>query len=232
MNETITTLAPKLLVLITDSTRAKKAEEILRKSGLHVQYRFRGKGTASSEILEYLGLDGNDKSIYISVVPQKGVGRLIELLSEKLTLEKSGHGILFTVLINGISNPAMKLLNDQIQKELQEKTEIEVARLTEKSKYNLLLAIANRGYSEEVMETAKSAGARGGTVIHSRRLGMEDALKLWGISIQDEREIIAIVAEKDNKINIMRAIGEKHGVKSEAQGLILSIPVEDIAGMQ
>ena len=36
------------------------------------------------------------------------------------------------------------------------------------SKYDLIIVICNHGFSEEVMETAKSHGARGGTIMHGR----------------------------------------------------------------
>ena len=35
-------------------------------------------------------------------------------------------------------------------------------------KYELIVSIVNAGFSEAVMEAAKEAGARGGTVIHGR----------------------------------------------------------------
>lgn len=223
---------PKILTLITDAEQAKKAEEVLNSSHLPVQYRFHGTGTASSEVMDYLGFDGNEKMIYLALTPGHWAGRLMDRLAEKLALQKPGHGILFSMPISGISNPAMRLLDEQVRREIREKAENEVNKVTEKAKHSLILAITNRGYSEEVMQTARTAGARGGTVTNARRLGLEEAMQLWGISIQDEREIIAIVAAKEDKGAIMRAIGEHHGMKSEAHGIVLSIPVEDLMGME
>lgn len=225
-------IVPKIIALITDDEQAKKAEEVLAASHLPVQYRFHGTGTASSEVLDYLGFDGTEKMIYLAVAPGHWAGRLMEKLAEKLALKKPGHGILFSLPISGISNPAMKLLDEQVLREIREKAENEVNKVTQKAKHSLILAITNRGFSEEVMQTARTAGARGGTVTNARRLGLEETMHLWGISIQDEREIIAIVAAKEDKGAIMRAIGEHHGVKSEAHGIVLSIPVEDMYGME
>lgn len=231
MNKAIYNIRPKLLVLITDSTRGEKAENILKQMKLPVQYRSRGTGTASSDIMDYLGLDGNEKYIYISVFPKKVAEHVSSLLISELSLKKSGHGILFTLPLNGISGPVTQFLTEEMQDELDKKRESEMVFMAEKSKYSLLLTVADRGYSEEIMKTAKSSGAKGGTVSNARRLGLEDTLQLWGIRVQEEREIIAIVAEKENKLDIMRAIGKEHGMDSEAKGVILSLPIEDIYGM-
>ena len=39
----------------------------------------------------------------------------------------------------------------------------------------------NRGFSGDVMETVRGAGAKGGTVIHSRRIGNEDVTNFLGL---------------------------------------------------
>lgn len=56
-------------------------------------------------------------------------------------------------------------------------------------------------------------------------------MKRWGISIQEEKEMIYILASHDKKSEIMKAIGEKCGLHTEAKGIIIAIPVEDVAGL-
>ena len=99
------------------------------------------------------------------------------------------------------------------------------------SNYALILATVNQGFSDEVMDTARSAGATGGTIIRGRRRGMEAPIHFWGVSLQEEQEIIAIVAPRDKKKDIMTAISREHGPKSAAQGVVLSLPVEDVMGI-
>ena len=55
-------------------------------------------------------------------------------------------------------------------------------------------------------------------------------MSLWGMSIQEEKEMIFIVAEKESKRNIMQAIGEKCGIHSEAEGIVVSLPIESVLG--
>ena len=81
---------------------------------------------------------------------------------------------------------------------------------------------------EEVMAAAKPAGAGGGTVFHSRRVCSEESIQMWGITIQQEREIVLILAEEEKKVAIMQAITEKCGAQSEAHGIVVSMPVDEL----
>lgn len=53
----------------------------------------------------------------------------------------------------------------------------------------------------------------------------------WGISVQPEREIVLIIAQKEAKKPMMQMIGKKFGMQSEAKGIVLSLPVDGIAGL-
>jgi len=98
--------------------------------------------------------------------------------------------------------------------------------------YAMILAFVNQGFSEEVMAAGKIAGATGGTVFHSRRVGSEEALRFWGISIQEEREIVLILAKKEQKKAIMQAISSQCGSHTDAHGVVISVPVDDVAGLK
>ena len=100
----------------------------------------------------------------------------------------------------------------------------------EEMRYVLVAAIVNQGYSENVMEAARGAGAGGGTVIPGRRTGSEEAIQFWGMSIQEEKEMILIITEQENKLKIMQAISAKCGLHSEADGLVLSLPIDTVIG--
>ena len=95
----------------------------------------------------------------------------------------------------------------------------------------MVVAVVNQGYSEDVMAAARPAGAGGGTVVHSRRVGSDETLTFWGISVQPEKEIVMILCRHEEKMNIMKAIADACGMKSEAQGLVLSVPVETVVGI-
>ena len=84
--------------------------------------------------------------------------------------------------------------------------------MTDKNQINprqreLIIAICNKGHTEDVMEYARAAGAGGGTVLHAKgTAGTEYAEKFFGLALADEKEIIYIVATKDSRNAIMQAI--------------------------
>lgn len=97
--------------------------------------------------------------------------------------------------------------------------------------FELLVAIANQGYSELVMDAAREAGANGGTVIHAKGTGMERAEKFLGVSLAVEKEMIVMVTETKTKNAIMEKIMEKAGMGSKAKTIVFSLPVTSAVGL-
>ena len=81
------------------------------------------------------------------------------------------------------------------------------------------------------MNAAREAGAGGGTVLHSRSGGKENMMSVWGLGVQEERELVLIVADNENKAQIMQEISSKCGVNSEAKGLVISLPIDGVVGL-
>ena len=96
---------------------------------------------------------------------------------------------------------------------------------------HLILTICNDGSADEIMETAKSAGARGGTIIHARGSAQKDAEHFLGITIQPEKEIIMIIVDEIGKNSIMEQINTNHGVGTKSHAITFSLPVDDIIGI-
>ena len=97
--------------------------------------------------------------------------------------------------------------------------------------HDLIVAIVNQGYSDELINTAKEAGASGGTVLSARGQAHEGTVKFFGISVQDEKELILILTSREKKLSIMRTICETHGLNSKAQGIVFSLPVDTVMGL-
>ena len=98
--------------------------------------------------------------------------------------------------------------------------------------HELIVVIADQGNIELIMDAARGAGAYGGTVIHAKGTGMEQAEKFMGVSLAAEKEMIFIVTRKEQKNEIMRAIMEKAGLNSRAKSIVFSLPVTDTAGLR
>jgi len=222
----------RMLMLIVGQKEAKKAASVLETQRLHIQYLFNGEGTASSEILEYLGLGISEKAILMSVVTKQRAPEVLVALDRGLQLSKPNGGIAFTFPVSGGSASVMKLLDEKLRQRIREHLERSAEQMMQESANSLLLVMINQGYSEDVMEAARKAGAMGGTVVRARRLGTDEPMKKWGVSIQAEKELIYILARQSEKTAIMKSIGEQCGLHTEARGVVISIPVDAVAGIK
>lgn len=94
----------------------------------------------------------------------------------------------------------------------------------------LIVAVANEGRTDTVMNAARAAGAAGGTVIHGKGTASEEAAHFFNISIASEKEMIFIVSKKEQKTQIMRSVLEKAGLGTEAGAVLFSLPVTSVEG--
>ena len=101
-----------------------------------------------------------------------------------------------------------------------------------KQTHELIVAIAKQGHTDQVMNAARSAGATGGTIVHAKGAGTDLAKKFFGVSIATEREMLFILAKAENRKEIMKAIITQAGMKSDAEAMVFSMPVSDIAGLR
>lgn len=218
----------RILFLIATQKLVHKAVDLLKEEAVPVQYIMYAQGTASSEIMDMLGLGGVEKDLMLSLMPKALADALLKKMQKKLHLGMPNTGIAFTVAVAGCSGHTVRLMDTMQPNEENAARRDEWERM--EHNYSAVVAIVNQGYSEEVMNAARPMGATGGTVFHSRRIGSEEAQKFWGISIQEEREVVLILAERDKKKEIMKAINQACGMQSEAHGIVLSFPVDEMTG--
>ncbi len=100
-----------------------------------------------------------------------------------------------------------------------------------KSVYSLIITIVNRGFSDEVMDAARDAGAKGGTIMYAHGAGLREAETFFGISIHPEKELVLILATNETRPEIMRNIVKRVGMESEGAGITFSLPVTNVEGI-
>ena len=99
------------------------------------------------------------------------------------------------------------------------------------NEHEVIFAIVDSGYAEDVMDVAREQGARGGTILTGRGVAKEEAAAFFGIPLQSEKEILMMVVEKSIKNDILNAIYKEMGMGKPAQGIAFSLPVSDVAGL-
>ena len=226
MNKSFISTAIKLMITIVDRGKRDKVIKIYNEEHIDFHFLCFGLGTASSELLDYLGIGETKKDVILSLVPDIKVDEMQKTLAKKLSLTSAGKGIVFTLPLSGLSGPVSHAICEEC-----EVTEKGAKEMESNRAYDLILAVVNHGYTDQVMDAAKSVGATGGTVLHARGIGHEESEKFLGISIQSEKEIVSILVKKEDKAKVMQEIAAIAGLKTEAKGILLSLPVDSIIGL-
>ena len=221
----------RLFFFIAVPKLARKAKEIYIEENVPITYNMTAHGTASSETMAVLGLESDEKRALVSLIPGSVANELMGKLKDRLFLGAPNTGIAFNVPLSGCSSSMMRMMK-KLNEEYDISLETEKEDEPMENEHVMLMAFVDEGYSEDVMAAARPAGAKGGTVFHSRVAGSEDTLKIWNIVVQQQREIVIILADKKNKVAIMKAISEKCGSDSPAHGMVISLPVDDVAGIR
>lgn len=213
----------KMIISIVENGQAKAVIRYYEKNQVHFHYQCKGRGTASSELLDVLGFGGTERDVVFSLA----AGSLTDSLMRKLREEEGPHakGIAFMLPLNAVSSiPGTLLLKQGIQENRKESVSME-----QKKENSLILITVNRGHTEAVMNTARGAGARGGTVLRCHWAGQEEMIaSIYGVPLQAEKELIAIVTSAERRNTIMETIQLKHGRESGAGAVICSIGLEQM----
>lgn len=216
-----------LLVTITNRRKLSEFIDFYHEYDIHTGTISLGRGTAGSQVLDALGLQDDEKGIFFSMVTEDTWKILEKHLRSRFRIDVPGSGIVFTIPLSSIAGK--NTLNFFLEgQNYTKEAESEMKGTT----HELIIAIANYGYTGKVMEAARSAGAGGGTVLHGKGVGMQRAEQFLGVSLVSEKEVIFIVTRTERKNAIMKAIMEKSGPETKAGAIAFSLPVSDTAGLR
>ncbi len=210
-----------LMLTITDRSRGGEFAAWYHSQGIPLVLTAFGRGTATTEILDCLGLEATEKAVLLCVAPCSP--GLVRRAARELWLDVPGRGVLMTVPVSSIGGAAAR--DYLLQQEAEETMEQELT-------HELIVVITNQGYTDRVMDAAREAGATGGTAVHAKGTGTELAKKFFGVSIAAEKELIFILTRAEDRRPIMKAVMTRAGMGTEAQSLVFSLPVSGIAGLR
>ena len=209
------------MITITDRSRCGEFAAWYQEQGIPLVLTALGSGTATTEILDCLGLEATEKAVLFCVAPHSP--QLVRRAEKALWLDVPGRGILMTVPVSSIGGAAAR--DYLLQQEAEKSMEKEIT-------HELLVVITNQGHTDMVMDAARAAGATGGTAVHAKGTGTELAKKFFGVCSAAEKELIFILTLEETRVPIMKAIMAQAGMQTEAQSLVFSLPVSDIAGLR
>lgn len=216
-----------LMVTISDRNQSRRFLALYKEHHVTVALISLGRGTAADDILNSFGLEASEKTVIFSLVTREEWKEIKGGLEKQIKIDIPGTGIAFIVPVSSIGGVRqLQFLTEGRGFEKEGESALKG------TKYELLVVIAEQGYTEMIMEAAREARAVGGTVIHAKGTGMEKAEQFLGVSLAAEKEMIFIVVQQTDKNAIMRAIMDKAGLHSRAKAIAFSLPVSDTAGMR
>lgn len=216
-----------LMAAIINRQHTKDFAQFYSENSVEVNLITLGNGTARSEMLDYFGLEETEKSVIFSVVTAEVWSRVKKGLQRQMNIDVPGTGVAFIVPLSSIGGKRQLKFLTQGQ-DFQKGDESTL----KETRYELLVVIANQGYTELVMDAARESNAAGGTVIHAKGTGMEGAERFLGVTLAAEKEMLFIVTKREQRNAIMKSIIEKAGMNSKAKSIVFSLPVTSTAGMR
>ena len=214
------------MMTITSRDMLPKFLEAFDKNNLPIGFVSLGYGTAKDDILDMLGLVRSEKAVGMTVVTGEGWEEAKWYLRKKMYIDVPDTGISFIIPMSSIGG----------KRELAFLTAGQNYRKGEESvmkdtTMELLVVVSNQGHNDLVMDAARGAGAYGGTVIHARGTGMNQAELFFGVSLASEKDLTFIVTKKNQRNAIMSAIMKEAGMDTPAQSIVFSLPVTDAVGL-
>lgn len=100
------------------------------------------------------------------------------------------------------------------------------------SKLELIIAICNVGFSEVVMDAAKEAGARGGTVTRARGTTSTVAEKRFGVYVTPDKEMVLIVVPLKIRDKVLNSVYAKVSQGQPGNCVVFSLPVDNSVGIK
>ena len=222
----------KLLVCIIKKEDEIALCEACNSCCVSLHFSWLGYGTAKSNYMSYLGLDEIEKRVVYSLIPNYCEARVLKAINRKLKLYLMGNGIAFTIPLSGISSIVSNaILSSPVRDDAAADSQKSTTEKENNRMHELIVAVVNQKYTDKVLDCSRAAGATGATILHTRSVGNKQAEQLIGTSFKQETDTIAFLTTSEYKAQIMEAIRENAGLKTEGGAVIFSLPVDSLIGI-
>lgn len=208
----------EMLVVIVEHNKASKVLHLADEKGITASVAMLGRGTASRTIFDYLGLNDKKKAVLMLFGKTEEITDLADYLVEKLEMDKPNHGIAYI-------ESAFNVFGTEDNANGSENIK------RGENMYNAIYTIVEKGNADDVIEAAQKGGSRGGTVMHARGSGSEEARKVFNMLIEPEKEIVLIISEEAKTKDIVESIRKETGIEEQGKGIIFVTRVEQTYGL-
>ena len=185
-----------------------------------------GHGTARSSYLSYFGINDIEKRAVMAIIPEALSNNVLRGVGQDLRLYLLGRGIAFTIPLSGISGIVESGVLEGVEDEKNP-----TAKKEKNTMHELVVAVVDQKYTDIAIEAARSAGATGATVFHTKRHNNSRIEERMGTALPEQTDSIFFLTTEEYKIKIMEAVRDAAGLKTEGRAVLFSLPVDDIVGI-
>ena len=208
----------ELAVVIVNFGLGSQVLKVAKENGIIGGTIFLGQGTIKQPFLEFLGITDVRKEVVFMITDSEIAKKSLSLIEEKFKMKKKKSGIAFTMPIN--------YFYGSHDKEKPSKKGVE------KSMYNCIYVIVDKGKGNEVIESADRAGSKGGTIINGRGASAHETSKLFSMAVEPEKEVVMILAENEITEKIVEQIKTDLEIAKPGNGVLFVQNVNQTYGMK
>lgn len=191
-----------LLLTIINRGQGDRFVELARSCGATGATVYPAKGTATSSILRMLGLGDTSKDVVLILADKTTSDAICKKAGEDSRIQ----GISAVLECGGDNNMA--------------------------DTWKMITVIVNDGFADDIMETARRAGATGGTISRARGTAPEgQEERFMGITIVPEKEMVMILCESEKEKAIVDAISTMECFKEPGVGILYTQEVKNFVNL-
>ncbi|MCL2042528.1 MAG: P-II family nitrogen regulator [Treponema sp.] len=207
-----------LICCVVNMGDASKVYKIAKKYGIKGETTSIGRGTICNPLMNFLAINEERKEIISMVVENELAGEALQGIGTEMQFEKPHHGIAFSYSVSEFigSKNTVSDINSTGR---------------EQGMHKIIFVIVEKGRAEEVIEAAKKAGSRGGTIINARGAGVHEVQKFFSMEIEPEKEEVFIITKSENKDNIVNSIREYIKIDEPGNGLLYVLDANEVYGL-
>ena len=99
-------------------------------------------------------------------------------------------------------------------------------------KFKLVLAPVKTHKTDPIVDAAKAVGATGATIIPARGTGMREAQTFFGLTLEDQTDIIMFVVEEHFVPTVMEAVKTAGEFHKPGTGIAFVVPIDKVVGLE
>ena len=221
----------KLLVAIINKEDEVQFTQAVNRCCTAVNFSGIGHGTARSSYMSYFGFNDIEKRVVFSLIPSPNEHAVLSAVGRELKLYLLGKGIAFTTPISTISNIVEGAILSSPEPSEAADVKSPVTKKEKTVMHELVIAVVNQKYTDATIEAARSAGATGATVFHTKSINNAKAEESMGTTLPEQTDSIFFLTTREYKLKIMEAVRDFAGLKTEGSAVIFSLPVDDLIGI-